>query len=110
VSKGELKAEDVVEPADQIKTVDELVKWCRESWDMADREFEKLTDGQLSAMVPTPFGQPFPGFMLLTITYDEHIHHRGQLYAFLRAMGIEPPFLWSFEENEANFRPQEATA
>jgi uncharacterized damage-inducible protein DinB len=110
VMKGSLTAEDCTEPVDQIKSRDDLVKWCRESWEIADRDFEKLNDGQLSAQVQTHFGQPFPGWMLLTITYDEHIHHRGQLYTFLRAMGVEPPFLWSFEENDAKFRPKAPTA
>ena len=110
VFKGELRGEDMVEPAEEIKTVDDLVKWCRESWEIADKDFGKLSDEQLAAVIPTPFGQPFPGWMLLTIGYDEHIHHRGQLYAFLRAMAVEPPFLWSFEESEAEFRPQEIPA
>lgn len=110
VINGELKGEDMVEPVDEIQTVEDLVKWCEKSWDTANQNFDKLTDEQLSAMVPTPFGQPFPGWMLLTIIYDEHIHHRGQLYTFLRAMGVEPPFLWSFEESDAKFRPQEVPA
>ena len=25
---------------------------------------------------------------------DNHIHHRGQGYVYLRALGIEPPFFW----------------
>jgi len=25
---------------------------------------------------------------------DNEIHHRGQAYVYLRALGIEPPFFW----------------
>lgn len=25
---------------------------------------------------------------------DNEVHHRGQLYVYLRALGIEPPFFW----------------
>ncbi|RYD85889.1 MAG: damage-inducible protein DinB, partial [Sphingobacteriales bacterium] len=25
---------------------------------------------------------------------DNEIHHRGQGYVYLRALGIEPPFFW----------------
>ena len=35
--------------------------------------------------------------------------HRGQLYAYTRALGVEPPLVWDFEHNEAAFAPQ-ATA
>lgn len=41
------------------------------------------------------FGQ-YPGTVLSTIFYymDNEIHHRGQGYVYLRALGIEPPFFW----------------
>jgi uncharacterized damage-inducible protein DinB len=47
--------------------------------------------------------------MLATVVYDEHIHHRGQLYVYLRSMGIEPPFIWSFEDNATEFQPKAHT-
>jgi len=36
---------------------------------------------------------------------DEFLHHRGQLYAFARACGVEPPFMWGFADNAPEFRP-----
>ena len=110
VVNGKLTAEGCTEPVADIKTKADLVKWCRESFEIASRDFEKLTDAQLAAMVDTLFGQPFPGWMLLTIAYDEHLHHRGQIFAFLRALAVEPPFIWSFEENDAAFQPKQTTA
>lgn len=32
-----------------------------------------------------------PGYALLLYVMDNEIHHRGQGYAYLRALGIEPP-------------------
>ncbi len=38
------------------------------------------------------FGQfPGPGHTLLLYVIDNEIHHRGQGYVYLRALGIEPP-------------------
>jgi uncharacterized damage-inducible protein DinB len=38
------------------------------------------------------FGQwPGPTYSLLLYVHDNEIHHRGQGYVYLRALGIEPP-------------------
>lgn len=41
------------------------------------------------------FGQ-YEGTVLSTLQYyvDNEIHHRGQGYVYLRALGIEPPAFW----------------
>lgn len=41
------------------------------------------------------FGQ-YPGTVWSSIFYfiDNEIHHRGQAFVYLRALGIEPPFFW----------------
>ena len=106
ILRGRLTAEDCVEPSDAIQNVDQLLGWCTESWNSMQADFERITDAQLAQMVETHWGPTFPGFVLIPIVYDEHLHHRGQLYAFLRAVGAEPPFLWSFDENEAAYRPK----
>jgi uncharacterized damage-inducible protein DinB len=41
---------------------------------------------------------------------DEFVHHRGQLTAFIRVCGGEPPFLWGYADNAAEFRPRAVTA
>lgn len=41
------------------------------------------------------FGQyEFPVVQNLLYFIDNEIHHRGQGYVYLRALGIEPPFFW----------------
>lgn len=43
----------------------------------------------------TIFGQ-WPGTVRSHLLYllDNEIHHRAQLYTYLRALGIEPPAFW----------------
>lgn len=45
--------------------------------------------------VDTAFGQwTMPVWELLLYIRDNEIHHRGQGYVYLRALGIEPPHFW----------------
>lgn len=110
VPKGEIQwSEDADKAAvANIKTYDDLVKFAQDGWKVADRIFQNVTDAQLSGIVKTPWGESYPGFICANIIYDEHLHHRGQLYAFLRQLGVEPPFLWSFEQNAPEFQPKAA--
>jgi uncharacterized damage-inducible protein DinB len=64
-------------------------------WDQATEEINTLW-----AQIPvekfqehiTAFGQyPGPVYELLLYVIDNEIHHRGQGYVYLRALGIEPP-------------------
>jgi uncharacterized damage-inducible protein DinB len=41
------------------------------------------------------FGQyEFPVIQNILYFVDNEVHHRGQGYVYLRALGIEPPFFW----------------
>ena len=110
-AKGRITYDDTMDPPElaKIKSHDDLVRYARESWQAADRTVQSLTDAQLAAIVPTAWGgMSFPGWVCVSIIYDEHLHHRGQLYAFLRQLGVEPPFLWDFENNAPEYRPKQA--
>lgn len=104
VLKGDLTAEDGKEPTDTVKTLDDLLNYARSQFKKADEAVSRMTDAHLQAMVPTFWGPTMPGFALMGVVSDEHLHHRGQLYAYLRAMGVEPPFMWGFENNEAGLQ------
>jgi len=114
IAEGTLKGEiQWSEEADKaavanVKSHEDLVRFAQEGWKTADRAFQAISDDQLAAMVKTPWGESFPGFVCANIIYDEHLHHRGQLYAFLRQFGIEPPFVWDFEHNAPEFQPKQA--
>jgi uncharacterized damage-inducible protein DinB len=79
------------------------------SWDRAEipkaellRQWDQGTEeiNTLWAQIPAErfqdqivaFGQyPGPVYSLLLYVIDNEIHHRGQGYVYLRALGIEPP-------------------
>ena len=65
------------------------------AWDDSTRELDRLFPQIPPAKFQehlTAFGQ-FPGILHTLILYviDNEIHHRGQGYVYLRALGIEPP-------------------
>ena len=55
-----------------------------------------MSDEDLQKVVESPFGS-FPAWQYFQFAYDEHWHHRGQLYTYLRLLGKEPPMLYSYE-------------
>ena len=112
IAKGEVTADENAEKgiASGLKTKQDLVKYVNDCWTAGDKAVASITDAQLAAMVATPWGQPFPGFALCGIVNDEYLHHRGQLYAFVRASGIEPPMMWDFGNNAEAYRPKQAVA
>lgn len=69
-----------------------------QKWDEATEEINRLW-GQLSVEDFSEkfnlFGQyEFPIIDNVLYFIDNEIHHRGQGYVYLRALGIEPPFFW----------------
>ena len=52
--------------------------------------FRLLPEGQFMKIYHTPFGA-ITGEALIYETIDEEIHHRGNLYVYLRILGLEPP-------------------
>lgn len=98
------------EIAATLPTRDALIAYAKKSWVDADAMVHKLTDAHFSAMVPTPWGKPFPGAMIMSFIPDEFLHHRGQLYAYARALGVEPPMMWDFEHNAPEFQQKAPAA
>lgn len=69
-----------------------------EKWDEATAEINKYWN-QLSIEdfneTFNLFGQyEFPIIQNILYFIDNEVHHRGQGYVYLRALGIEPPFFW----------------
>lgn len=108
-AKGDIKLTEELDNAAvaKLKTYDDVVRFAMESWNASDKAIRSMTDAQLVAMVSTPWGQSFPGFDCVNILYDEHLHHRGQLYAYLRQLGVAPPFMWDFEHSAPEFQPKQ---
>jgi uncharacterized damage-inducible protein DinB len=80
-----------------VASAQDFARRCHQS---ADEAFEAISEEQLTAQVESPFGT-FPGWQYFTFAYDEHWHHRGQLYTYLRLLGKEPPMLYSYPQPAA---------
>jgi uncharacterized damage-inducible protein DinB len=69
-----------------------------EIWDQNTVEinewFQKIPEGRLQETM-LAFGQyEDKGYCTLMYFIDNEIHHRGQGYVYLRALGIDPPAFW----------------
>lgn len=54
-----------------------------------------MSDEDLARPVESPFGA-YPAWRYFDFGYDEHWHHRGQLYTYLRLLGKQPPMLYDY--------------
>lgn len=86
----------------RVRTKADLLAHMEASWRAADAAFQQVTDAQLAAMVKAPWGE-MPGFVMISMIPDEFIHHRGQLYCYLRQLGVEPPMVWDFAHNAPEY-------
>jgi uncharacterized damage-inducible protein DinB len=70
-----------------------LAQWD-ESTDMINTYFPQIPEEDFSKTFNL-FGQ-YNSPIIHSILYfvDNEIHHRGQMYVYLRGLGIEPPFFW----------------
>jgi hypothetical protein len=83
-----------------------LVAFARQCWEQADAAVKRIGDAELAAMVPTPWNATWPGYVAFHVLHDEFLHHRGQLYAFARCCGAEPPFMWGYADNAPEYQPR----
>ena len=90
----------------RLKTRDDLVAYAQDAWKHADNAFAKLTDAQIAAVVKAPWGE-MPGFVMINTIPDEFLHHRGQLFAYLRQLGVKPPENWDFEHSAPGLQPKQ---
>jgi uncharacterized damage-inducible protein DinB len=69
-----------------------------ERWDEATEEMNQLWQripAHRFQEIDKAFGQwEGPGYFFIFYWIDNEIHHRGQAYVYLRALGIEPPAFW----------------
>ena len=69
------------------------------AWDESAAELDALWPRIPAERFPetlTAFGQyTMPLYELVLYCVDNEVHHRGQGYVYLRALGIEPPPFWA---------------
>jgi uncharacterized damage-inducible protein DinB len=108
VAKGRITADEASEAhvAAELGGKTATLAFARRCFEQANEAVARIGDRELSAMVPTPWGMTWPGWVALHVLSDEFLHHRGQLSAYARACGIEPPFIWDYEGNAPEYRPK----
>lgn len=112
VAKGRITADEGAEAktASELGSKPALLAFARQCFGRADAAVKRIGDAELAAMVPTPWDFSLPGWAAFHMLSDEFMHHRGQLYAFARACGVEPPSMWGFAGNAPEFQPRPAAA
>ena len=90
VSTGKWEEYKGAKPATKVEL---LRLWDAQTVEL-DKKFPKIPQHRFSE-VDQAFGK-WEAAGLATIQYaiDNEIHHRGQGYVYLRALGIEPPPFW----------------
>lgn len=108
VASGTIAAQErgEVTVASGLKDKKDVLSYARECWRRADAAIERVGDDHLSGGVENPWGIPLDGVFAMVVLNEEFLHHRGQLYAFVRACGGEPPFMWGFGDNDPDFQPR----
>jgi uncharacterized damage-inducible protein DinB len=79
----------------ELKTVAGLKAYAEACHRAAEEALTAMTEEELNRPVESPFGT-YPAWRYFDFAYDEHWHHRGQLYTYLRLLGKEPPGLYDF--------------
>ncbi len=105
IAVGEVKGEDETALALGFEDKKDVLELARECWEEADTVAHQLTEDRLNSMI-VAWGSPMPAASLVYILSDELVHHRGQLYAYARILGAEPPFVWSHTDNAMEFAPR----
>lgn len=75
-----------------------LIEYAQTCHQAADTMLAGISDERLAADIETPFGT-FKTWQLFGFMYDEHWHHRGQLYVYARLLGRSVPMLYDYEGN-----------
>lgn len=75
-------------------TKSELLRLWDEQTELLNEKFPRIPPHRFSE-VDKAFGMwEGPGIATIQYAIDNEIHHRGQAYVYLRALGIEPPPFW----------------
>jgi uncharacterized damage-inducible protein DinB len=78
-----------------LVTIDDVKAYADACHKAANAIFNAMSEEEVARPVASPFGQ-YPSWQYVNFAYDEHWHHRGQLYTYLRLLGKEPPGLYDY--------------
>jgi uncharacterized damage-inducible protein DinB len=89
--QGAISGDWTVSASRDPRPKQDLLRMWDESTAALDKLFPEIPPGQFLKTM-TAFGQfTAPLHDLILYVIDNEIHHRGQGYVYLRALGIEPP-------------------
>ncbi|SFI61390.1 DinB family protein [Thermoflavimicrobium dichotomicum] len=90
-----VKAGKIVPPASsnppEVQTVSDLKKLAEEITEETKKTITEFSDEKLETPVDMTqlFGTHLPGKSILRIMNEHEIHHKGQLYVYLRLVGVK---------------------
>jgi uncharacterized damage-inducible protein DinB len=79
-----------------LATVTDAVAYANFCHQVAEEIFRAMSDVDVARPVESPMGI-YPAWQYFQFAYDEHWHHRGQLFVYLRLLGKEPPSLYDYQ-------------
>ncbi len=85
----------VAEELKALTTVSDVKAYAETCHQAAENILKAMSEEELARSVESPFGT-YPAWRYFDFGYDEHWHHRGQLYIYLRLLGKEPPMLYDY--------------
>jgi uncharacterized damage-inducible protein DinB len=94
LAEGALTGKSSARPAPLSDSAEMVAAFDKAHAELVER-VAALTPEQLEETV-TPFGPEYPmkRRVILTMLHEHEIHHRGQLYVYLRMLGCELPHLY----------------
>jgi uncharacterized damage-inducible protein DinB len=95
--KGVISEDDFKKAGCEAEDVKGLIALARRVHQNTNRIAKSLTPLQMKKKVKTFWGDQFPVYSCFFSFCDEHWHHRGQLFTYLRLLGIKPPGLYDFK-------------
>jgi uncharacterized damage-inducible protein DinB len=78
-----------------LVSVSDALAYAQECHGAAEAIFRSMSEDDIARHVESPFGT-YPAWQYFLFAYDEHWHHRGQLYTYLRLLGKEPVMLYDY--------------
>lgn len=78
-----------------LATVKDAMAYATACHQAAEEIFRSMSEELVARKVESSFGS-YPSWQYFQFAYDEHWHHRGQLYTYLRLLGKEPPMLYDY--------------
>ena len=79
-----------------LRTVSDVRAYANACHDAAERIFRVMSEEETGRQIVSAFGN-YPAWQYFAFAHDEHWHHRGQLYTYLRLLGKEPPGLYDYQ-------------